>query len=260
MNDHVTKPIDPDQLFTALLKWIQSPEGRKPGDHARVAAGAVPEEITAAEVMELPDTMPGFDLADGLRRLQGNKKLYRKLLLNFAEKYSESTQEIQTALEKEDFELAHQVVHAIKGVAGNLAAPDLTAAAKNLEKQVKGADPRHPPQPEQLNRDMADFELALQQALQSVHQLETPTANGTPMSANGKIGAMEDGLARKYAGQMRDAAELGDMTALYDIAVEIKSRSASHEPLAMQLQQLTEDIDFEGILNLADKLEGSSKT
>ena len=26
MNDHVTKPIDPDQLFTALLQWV------KPGE------------------------------------------------------------------------------------------------------------------------------------------------------------------------------------------------------------------------------------
>jgi CheY-like chemotaxis protein len=260
MNDHVTKPIDRDQLFAALLKWIQPPKDQEPIDRAQDAAETVPAETTAAGDMGLPDIMPGFDLADGLRRLQGNKKLYRKLLLNFAEKYGESTQEIRTALEAEDFELAHQVVHAIKGVAGNLAAPNLLAAATNLEKQVKGADPKHPPHPEDLNRDLADFELALQHALQSVHQLETPFKTGSPMSTNGKVGAMEDGHARKYAEQMRDAAEMGDMTALYDIAAEIRNLSAAYEPLGMQLQQLTEDIDFEGILNLADELDGISET
>jgi polar amino acid transport system substrate-binding protein len=38
MNDHVTKPIDPDQLFAALQKWIQPGERRVPEHPADVIA------------------------------------------------------------------------------------------------------------------------------------------------------------------------------------------------------------------------------
>jgi len=52
MNDHITKPIDPDALFEALLRWL--PER------------AVPADPLAA--------VPGLDVADGLRRVLGRRE------------------------------------------------------------------------------------------------------------------------------------------------------------------------------------------
>jgi two-component system sensor histidine kinase/response regulator len=75
MNGHVTKPIDPDQLFSTLQRWIKPSEKRVQDQKLEVSvdqselARAVPAED------ELPESLLGFDLADGLRRLQGNKKL-----------------------------------------------------------------------------------------------------------------------------------------------------------------------------------------
>ena len=57
---------------------------------------------------ELPESLPGFDLADGLTRLQGNKKLYRKLLLSFATDYCETANDIRIALDA-DFVLTFLV-------------------------------------------------------------------------------------------------------------------------------------------------------
>ena len=57
---------------------------------------------------------------------------------------------------------------------------------------------------------------------------------------------------------MRDAAELGDITALYDIAAVIKSRLAAYAPLGNRLLQMAENIDSDGVLNLADELDRSS--
>jgi CheY-like chemotaxis protein len=127
MNGHVTKPIDPDHLFSTLQKWIKPGEKRGQVEQSEVPVEQ-PEPAKAVSVEdELPESLSGFDLADGLKRLQGNKKLYRKLLLNLARDYNEGANEIRQALDAEDFDQAHSLVHNIKGLAGNLAATDLQA-------------------------------------------------------------------------------------------------------------------------------------
>jgi hypothetical protein len=45
-----------------------------------------------------PKSLPGFDPAAGLLRLTGNKRLYRKLLLDFDTIYGKVTSEIREAL------------------------------------------------------------------------------------------------------------------------------------------------------------------
>jgi PleD family two-component response regulator len=78
MNGHVTKPIDPDQLFSTLQKWIQPTDKRDFTQKAEVLAAKdavtqTPPDVSAA--LELPESLPGFNLAEGLQRLQGNQTL-----------------------------------------------------------------------------------------------------------------------------------------------------------------------------------------
>ena len=51
MNDHVTKPIDPAQLFGTLARWLSRKEERRPAESAsaaqRARAGAYPAGRTA---------------------------------------------------------------------------------------------------------------------------------------------------------------------------------------------------------------------
>jgi len=138
MSGHVTKPIDPDQLFSTLQKWIKPVEERVQVPQAEVPVEQTGSDMAAPAEDELPEYLSGFDLADGLKRLQGNKKLYRKLLLSFATDYHAVANEIRQALDAEDFDQAHSLVHNLKGLEGNLAATKLQAATVNLEKLVKG--------------------------------------------------------------------------------------------------------------------------
>jgi CheY-like chemotaxis protein len=254
MNGHVTKPIEPDQLFSTLQKWIK-PGGKR----ARVEQSEAPSEQPEPDKVlltedELPESLPGFDLADGLKRLQGNKKLYRKLLLNFAADYNTVASDIHEALDAEDFDQAHSLVHNLKGLAGNLSATDLQAAAGNMEKLVKDVDKKVPPFG-QLNLRLSELENTLNRALES--------AQGLGVSAEEKIGklsveALADiptELSQDIAKRIRDAAEMGDVTTLNAIAAEIKTHSESCVPLSKQIIQMAEDFDFDGIQKLADELE-----
>ena len=97
MNDHVSKPIDPDNLFSTLLRWA------KPRSKKAVASQAAP--IKAADEVVLPE-IAGINLADGLKRVAGNRRLYRDLLGQFAEKQGDAAAQISAALNGGDQKLA----------------------------------------------------------------------------------------------------------------------------------------------------------
>ncbi|MBI5591578.1 MAG: response regulator [Deltaproteobacteria bacterium] len=266
MNDHITKPIDPTQLYAVLARWISAAPApvrkervpvmialdaaeKAPGDSAPIAAG---EPL-------FPDTLDGFDLTDGLNRLQGNKAFYRKLLTGFGAQYTQTAGDIRQALDAGDYRKAHGMIHDIKGMAGNLGALSLQAAAAELEKLVKSADEKNPPPPDALKNAFASFETRMDQALQSAQSLESLAAE--PMSAPTieSTGELPPDLAREAAGKLREAAEMGDASALTAIAEEMTSRSNNFAPYLRRIAQLTDDFDFEGIIGLAndlDKLQG----
>jgi two-component system sensor histidine kinase/response regulator len=161
MNDHVTKPIDPDQLFATLQKWIK-PVAERAAVQMPTVLDTPPEpDQVVPEEDELPESLPGFDLAAGLSRLMGNKRLYRKLLVDFGTKYTETASEIREALAVGDFEQAHSLVHNLKGLAGNLEATELQTAAVKIETIVKGQT-KETTSDKELKQKFTDLEKALE--------------------------------------------------------------------------------------------------
>ena len=126
MNDHVSKPIDPDALFATLARWTKrsSVNGAKTEPKAPAPAVVVPE-------------VEGVDTASGLRRVADNKQLYRSLLGQFAEKQGEAGARMIAAVEKGDPKLAQQIAHTVKGVAGNLGITKVQFAAANIERAFR---------------------------------------------------------------------------------------------------------------------------
>lgn len=75
----------------------------------------------------------GLDTARGLRVLNGNVGAYVGLLRQFSDSHREDTKHLQSALAAGQTEDARQLLHALKGVAANLGATALQAAALALE-------------------------------------------------------------------------------------------------------------------------------
>jgi two-component system sensor histidine kinase/response regulator len=186
--------------------------------------------------------------------LQGNKRLYRKLLLNFAADYREAAKDIRIALDAKDFMQTHSLVHNIKGLAGNLAATDLQAAAVNLEKLVKGVE-KKTTSTKELNLKFSDLENALNQALESAQSLSKSATESIGKLSAEELADIPTELSQDIAKRIRDAAEMGDVTTLNAIAAEIKTQSESCVPLSKQIVQLAEDFDLDGIQKLADALD-----
>jgi CheY-like chemotaxis protein/HPt (histidine-containing phosphotransfer) domain-containing protein len=254
MNGHVTKPIDPGQLFATLQKWIKPSEKRAQVQQPEVPVESPESKKAVPEESELPESLPGFDLATGLERLRGNKRLYRKLLLDFGAKYTRVGGEINKALDSKDLKEAHSLIHNLKGLAGNLAATGLHAASVNLEKLVKGVG-KKTPQAKELKLKLSKLENALIHALESVRTLGISAEDITCKISDDEISAIPTELAQDIAIRIRDAAQMGDITTLNAIAEEIKTHSDSCIPLSKQIIQMAEDFNLDGIQKLADDLD-----
>ena len=144
MDGHVTKPVDPDQLFSALVKWIRPRPGLgvpavpRPLEDAGGPPPAPPShnqgpDTSHAPCDTFPAAIPGIDIADGLRRVGGNEKLYRKILLRLRADYSDARTQIETLLADGRNGDAQRLAHSIKGVCGNVGAGELQAAAGDVE-------------------------------------------------------------------------------------------------------------------------------
>jgi PAS domain S-box-containing protein len=246
MNGHVTKPIDPDQLFAALQKWIK-PGGKQIGGRQAQASIKHPEpDQTERKEEALPESLPGFDLDAGLKRLLGNKHLYRKLLVDFGAKYTETASEIGEALDAKDFERVHSLVHNLKGLAGNLEAKDLQAATVEMEKLVKGQTKKTASDKE-LTRKFAALENALEKALDAVQTLCPADEKKTIENSADARASVPPELVNKATESINAAAEMGDVTQIKSIAEELKSESEAMAPFCDELVRLAEDFDFDGI-------------
>ena len=133
MNDHLPKPIEPDDLWKMLLKWIP------PRPAGPVGVTTIQPQAAGAE---LPACIDGVDMAGGLRRVLGNKPLYLSMLRRFATGQKSTAAELLKALEGEDWEVAERLAHTLKGVSGTIGATELQKLAQVLEAAIQERAPR----------------------------------------------------------------------------------------------------------------------
>jgi len=133
MNGHIGKPINVREMFTTMAQWITP---ANPADPIEAADASTCEEDN---VDSLPP-LPGIDVDVGLRRIGGNTKSYRKLLMKFRSNQADAPEQLARAIQEGDGELATRLAHTLKGVAGNVGAQELNSAAESLEMALKGGD------------------------------------------------------------------------------------------------------------------------
>ncbi|HVJ55832.1 MAG TPA: response regulator [Aliidongia sp.] len=123
MNEHVTKPVDPQRLLTVLERFVPTRNTVEPA----------PAPVTGDR------PLPGIDLADAMRRLGGNRELLDRVYDDFCENYAAAAAQV-AALMPDDLEGARRLVHTVKGVAGNIGAKRVFNAALALEAALKSDD------------------------------------------------------------------------------------------------------------------------
>lgn len=124
MNDHISKPINVNTMFSVMAKWIV------PANPTEVMRNIEKESVIIPE-------LDGIDVSDGLKRTDSNGKLYLKLLRKFVKSHGEFINEYVVAVKASDWNLAERLAHTIKGTAGSIGASLLQKACGDLETQAR---------------------------------------------------------------------------------------------------------------------------
>ncbi|MFC1848918.1 response regulator [candidate division CSSED10-310 bacterium] len=163
MNDYVTKPIETEQLYSTLAKWVYAKETC--AELPTAEQSLCPPEAD----IDFPEHVPGIDIDSGLKRVSGNKKLLFKLIQEFASDYVNAVDDVKNALLSRDTSLTLQLVHTLKGISGNISASQLHNLAAALETEIKVNNL------ESAAKIVASLQNALDEVLQSARLLARHT-------------------------------------------------------------------------------------
>jgi CheY-like chemotaxis protein len=128
MNDHIAKPIEPEDLWKALLKWVSPLHATPTNENTK---------SPTTQDIELPFGIEGLDIANGLRRVVGKKPLYLSMLRKFVSGQKSVTEAIRKALDENQWGDAERLAHSLKGGSASIGATDLHQLAVKIETAIK---------------------------------------------------------------------------------------------------------------------------
>jgi CheY-like chemotaxis protein len=244
MNEHLTKPVEPEKLFAVLCHYIMVNEKpiEPPAEVPLAAPAKAPQPAASANEV---DELPGFNLPGALQRTGGNWPLLRKLIIGFAASQQHADTEMAQHLQSGDLESVRMLAHKIKGTGATLGAERFASAASTIEQQIK--DNRLP-----TAAMIDEFCLALNEMKLSVASLEknaqpaaptlaAPTAETMAAIGTALVG-VEQNLAINLGAAKRHLAEVAALSAGTDVDV-----------FAQQLQQAFDQFKHADLRKLIER-------
>ncbi len=113
MNEHITKPINPQELFETLQEFIDDVQPLE------VKEG----EVTFQHLQRINSDI--LDTKQAMIRMANNEKAYLKILEQFYLNYHNVCIIIEELIVNKDIEALERKVHELKGIAGNISAHKL---------------------------------------------------------------------------------------------------------------------------------------
>ncbi len=231
MNDFISKPIEPEQLFLTMLRYLPAPA-------TAVSATAAPGQPQPA-ALRLPapllDQVQGLQWRSALQRLQHNEALYLSLLEKYCRSPQPLWQQLSSALQAQQVADIERHAHSLKGVAATLGATALAAAAAVLEQQASSAAAEPGACTEAAMVVITQARL-LQQELTELWPLMPSVAAITPQNS-------DDPPA--WPQQLLRLLQADDAQALSCYAGQQQRWQQYYPSISQQLQLAMQNIDFE---------------
>ncbi|MBC3877735.1 PAS domain S-box protein [Undibacterium sp. FT79W] len=133
MNDYLVKPIDPDQLWMTLRRWIKPLR--------EVTLATVKPAHKQSDVVTIAP-VAGLDVKAGLHHALGKEALYTSLLRKFSDGQKDFPERLAEAMTQGDLVLAERLAHTFKGLCGQIGAGELRTMAESLEQSIRNREPK----------------------------------------------------------------------------------------------------------------------
>ncbi len=233
MVDHIPKPLRVEEMFACMARWINP---------AATTAQTTPEQAFnqggSVADPDLPQ-LPGVDQAIGLRIVQNDRRLYRRLLGMFLQEYTGFETAVAEALHQGDWPLATRLAHTLKGAAGTIGATNVASAAGALE--AEGAHESRVPAALEM---LSQIGVLLRPLIKALQESTASSGAGTVQARSEPVvskarSAETEALLSRLRKLLRDSdADAGD--ALENLVARL---AADGDPLAESLSAVSRAID-----------------
>ena len=231
MNDHVTKPIDPELLFRVLFKWI--PAARLAGRQLPPPAASEPP---AADTESAAPPLPfvrGIDWQQALENVDRQRHRLERRVRGFVQEYRAAPQALRDALADGNHAALQSLAHNLRPSAAYLGADELSALANVVEQELRAG--RH----ERVAGPARELASTLDALLDGLAQLAAPPA--APRYDAAEVAR----LLKQLEGYLRS-----DDARAEDALQELQSRlsASGHAITLAAIQHAVDDIEYPAAL------------
>jgi len=235
MNDHIAKPLNISDMFCTMSRWITPANPRPPSPVSLppLGQGCIP-------------ALEGIDIEAGLATCAGNEKLYRKLLLQFADAQQDFPGAFNEACRDDDSGAPLRLAHTLKGVAASIGAMQVANSAKALEEQCQ-----RNASPGEMATQLKQLVKALEPVLAAIDSARDSLADSLTTSDTRPPGE------QPVLAQLRQALENFDPES-EELARSLQPAASAtgHDSVLGALLQHIEDFDFNAALEVLNENQG----
>jgi signal transduction histidine kinase/DNA-binding response OmpR family regulator len=146
MDAYISKPIDKNELFETIEKFIPTLSGTKTyiqeKEHIKTKKIPTSTETQTKETVNRNEAAI-FDKETLMEHIDGNKELLKRMIDGFLEDCARMTSEIRQAIDNGDSEALWHAAHGLKGSVSHFSAHSAFQTAQELVKMGRGGDITH---------------------------------------------------------------------------------------------------------------------